>query len=315
MSNSRVVNEFSITKAVLCSTALLALTGAAVAIASPQGTSSQNDAVDYSNLPDTLSLDAVIRDFRAKNDEGGHPDFQAYTGSTTVGLVEMQLGPDRVPVVNDLRGWKITSEYKDSAGRKIMPASYSSELGDQEGAVTPGGTGNGLTSIEAFDQWYKDVPGVNASVVVPLTLTKIEGTNRYVFDSATDEPYDSIGGFFPINGDLYGNYGSTGKNFHFTTEVRTQFIFKRGTGQVFKFTGDDDVWVFVGDQLVIDIGGLHSKKEQNVSLDRFDWLEDGQKYSLDIFHAERRTTQSNFRIETTIELRSVELPPTAALYD
>ena len=31
--------------------------------------------------------------------------------------------------------------------------------------------------------------------------------------------------------------------------------------------------------------------------------------------AERHRTESNFRIETTIELRAVDLPPTAGLYD
>jgi hypothetical protein len=36
---------------------------------------------------------------------------------------------------------------------------------------------------------------------------------------------------------------------------------------------------------------------------------------LDFFFAERHRTQSNFRIETTLQLRNVELPPTAALYD
>lgn len=306
--------SMSITAVVLCAGALFGLTGAGVALASADGPSVAN-TIDHSNLPQTLRLDAVIRDFKAKNDEGGHPDFQAYTGTTTVGLVQSELGPNRVPVVNDLRGWKIVNEYKDAENRKIMPASYNADLGDYEGSLEPGGNGNGLTSVEAFNQWYKDVPGVNVSTVIPLTLNKIEGTNRYVFDSATDEPYKSLGGFWPINGELYGNYASTGKNFHFTTEVRTQFTYKRGTGQVFKFTGDDDVWVFIGGKLVIDIGGLHAKKDQSLSLDRLDWLEDGNKYTLDIFHAERRTTQSNFRIETTIELRAVDLPPTAGLYD
>lgn len=292
----------------------LTLTSAVIAVAG-LGSTVSGSTDPHGDLPNSLALDAVIRDFKPKGTNGGHNDFQAYTGSTVVGLVAAELGPDRVPVVADLRGQQIGTEFKDATGREIMPASYNESLGDRMGALLPGGTGNGLTSAAEFDQWYKDTAGVNASKVVPLTLNRIPDTNRYVFDSATDQPYSSIGGFFPVDGELYGNYSSTGHNFHFTTEVRTQFIYKHGTGQVFQFTGDDDVWVFIGDKLVIDLGGLHSKKRQYLDLDRLDWLQDGQKYTLDIFHAERRTTQSNFRIETTIELRSVELPPTASLYD
>lgn len=267
------------------------------------------------NLPASLKLDAVIRDFKAHNEPGGHPDFQRYSGSTTIGLVKQYLGEDRVPVVNDLRGLKITSEFKDGQGRNINPILFNPELGDRQGAVTPGSSSNGLTSESDFAKWYKDVPGVNVSASVELTLERVPGTNKYVFDSASHEPYKSIGGFFPINDKLFGNYASTGKNFHFTTEVRTSFIYERDSGQSFKFTGDDDVWVFIDDRLVIDLGGLHSRKEQYLDLDRLDWLQDGRTYTLDIFHAERRTTQSNFRIETTLQLRAVELPPTAALFD
>lgn len=272
-------------------------------------------AVAQDNLPDTLRLNAVIRDFRAHGESGGHPDFQRYSGTTTVGLVADRLGEDRRPVAYDLRGQTIGTEFRDAQGRNIMPSLYSQERGDQLGTLTTGGTGNGLTSADSFSEWYRDVPGVNLTTSVPLTLVRQPGTNRYVFDSASHEPYKSIGGFFPINNDLYGNFGSSGHNFHFTTEVRTQFIYNHGTGQAFTFTGDDDVWVFIDGRLVIDLGGLHSKKSQFIDLDRLDWLEDGRQYTLDVFHAERRTTQSNFRIETTIALRAVSLPPISALYD
>lgn len=273
----------------------------------------------YGNLPSSMELSATIRDFKAKEQTGGHKDFQAYSGSTTVGLVSAELGSDGKPVPASLRGQKISTEYKDKTGKKINPALYNKDLGDVKGSLVTGDSNNGMYSYDSFNQWYRDVAGVNVSKAVPLTLNRIVNTNRYVFDSAADEPYKSRGGFFPINGELYGNYAnnSAGKmsNFHFTTEIDTQFIYEKGKGSVFTFTGDDDVWVFIGGKMVIDLGGLHSKNDQTINLDRLTWLQDGQMYQLKVFHAERRTTQSNFRIETTLKLRTVEVPSVSGLYD
>ena len=229
--------------------------------------------------------------------------------------VSSQDLPDEIVLAASLRGQEIRAEYRDAEGRPINPALFDAQAGDVMGELRTGGSGNGLFSEESFSQWYRDIMGVNASTVIPLTLRRQGDSNRYIFDSATDDPYVSIGGFFPIDGELYGDYASTGHNFHFTTEIRTQFVYRAQDEQVFKFTGDDDVWVFIDGRLVIDLGGLHSKKEQFLDLSRLDWLEDGRTYELSIFHAERRTTQSNFRIETTLNLRRVELPPTSALYD
>ncbi|MCA3005347.1 MAG: fibro-slime family protein, partial [Phycisphaerales bacterium] len=56
-------------------------------------------------------------------------------------------------------------------------------------------------------------------------------------------------------------------------------------------------------------------KSQTIDLDRLPWLTDGQTYELRVFHAERRTTQSNFRMETTLRLRAADLPADTALAD
>ncbi len=281
--------------------------------ADDDGNDEANTGAD-DNLPATRVLECTIRDFRPAQWSGGHPDFESFGGTTTVGLVAEFLNEDGNPVSSgDLRGMKIQAEYLDSQGRNINPAMYDPSLGDVEGVLVPGPSSNGLTSAERFDQWYRDVPGVNLSKNIELTLTLIPGTNRYVFDSSIDVEHGTHG-FFPINGELYGDFRD-GRNYHFTTEINTIFTYQRNTGQVFKFTGDDDVWVYIDGRLVVDLGGLHPKREQFLDLDRLDWLTDGRTYTLDIFHAERRYSGSNFRIETSIPMRNVEMPPTAALYD
>jgi fibro-slime domain-containing protein len=57
---------------------------------------------------------------------------------------------------------------------------------------------------------------------------------------------------------------------------------------------------------VINIGGIHSILSKEVSLPAVAaelGLVVGQEYPLDFFQAERHVTQSNLRIDTTLELK------------
>jgi fibro-slime domain-containing protein len=101
------------------------------------------------------------------------------------------------------------------------------------------------------------------------------------------------------------------RNFHFTLELETAFVYRTGTAQLFAFRGDDDVWAFIDGRLVIDIGGMHSSTSQVVHLDRLG-LVDGTSYPLKLFFAERRRNGSNFRVASNFPLASPLLPAPAS---
>ena len=70
------------------------------------------------------------------------------------------------------------------------------------------------------------------------------------------------------------------------------------------FTGDDDVFVFVNGKLALDLGGVHGPEAGTVDFDAQAGdlgITTGNVYTLDVFHAERHTSMSNFRIETSID--------------
>ena len=55
-------------------------------------------------------------------------------------------------------------------------------------------------------------------------------------------------------------------NYHFTFEIHAEFTYEGG--EVFTFTGDDDLFTFINDKLAIDLGGVHGPQSDTIDLDQ-----------------------------------------------
>jgi fibro-slime domain-containing protein len=190
----------------------------------------------------------------ARDFKDDHPDMEKSI-ATVRGLVKPDLGPDDKPV------------------------------------YAPPGPTTVTAGQASFDQWYRDVPGVNMRLEIPLPLT-MAGPGLFVFSDSN---------FFPLDNQGFGNQGRN-HNFHFTTEIHATFRYRGG--ERFTFTGDDDVFIFVNKKLALDLGGVHLPQSATIDFDAQAaqlGITKGNVYAFDAFHAERHTVMSNFRMETSIE--------------
>jgi fibro-slime domain-containing protein len=258
---------------------------------------------DTTHTPSTtLAIPILYRDFMyegtpATTDHpAGHPDFEnpAFTPSTAAavtGLVASQLGADGKPV------------FASTQGSGAHPF---------------------ITSADTFASWYHDDP-LNQVVPLTLTLNQQAGTNTSFF------PLNGLGwqtatycaGATPTTTDCQSNvltpntnntppwcsqwadqcttYGTavySGNNFSFTSELRYPFTYQGG--EVFSFTGDDDVWAFINGTLAVDLGGIHQAITNNITLNAAGaatyGLTAGGMYEIALFQAERHVSQSNYKL-------------------
>ena len=180
------------------------------------------------------------------------------------------------------------------------------ELNEQHEPVAVGGflTSNRGVKADNFKRWFTAVDGKSASYPGTIPLTYQQEMAEFSFSKQDFYPLDEAKF---SDGDLVN---ADGHNHLFTMNFAIPFTVLADGRESFVITADDDTFVFVGDRLVLDMGGIH-----DASTGRFEIRENGEVYAtaigtdlaytgvtvkngsselIRIFHADRDAKNSEF---------------------
>jgi len=213
------------------------------------------------------------------------------SGSPMRGMVETQLGANGVPV--PAADFPENCRITEHLASWFLPESLAVDA-----------AGNTLTNMTCRDLYISmDSAGFWLAEISKDAISKGNEANKGGMFLLDDFKYLDEAGTIPnpYYDQQRGGKDNSNHNFGFTMKVQATFEYI--PGQYFDFLGDDDVWVFINNRLVVDIGGQHAQVAGAVDLDTLG-LTPGETYPFHIFYAERHTSSSNFRMHTSIDLKT-----------
>lgn len=214
--------------------------------------------------------------------------------------------------VDDITNKKMTQDqYKAASKQAVNYNGYNKEGGD--GTIS-------LIDVDEKDYFYYSANEGTYTTLYPfLPVVDAEG----VYAGQTDSYYFAEDGKRSYT-EQYGTYYN--RNYNYVLASNGEFVYHEEDNLFFEFEGDDDVYLFINGQLVLDLGGGHSVSSSALNVnDYVTWarkvletpdkysdaeiarakaldLENGEIVSFDFYYMERHGYGANMRIVTNMHI-------------
>lgn len=172
-------------------------------------------------------------------------------------------------------------------------------IGSLETFIHPANKKDGtITSIFTNSFWPMDDASGRTD---PLFRTYDNTTSDYFYQGFASKDgnkgeWENESTTFPLSDDDVNHNSYFGMHYAVTFELTSDYV---GPLEYY-FFGDDDMWVFLDDQLVCDIGGVHSSVGEYVDL--WDYIQKGDAgtHTLSFFYTERGASGSTCYMNFTL---------------
>lgn len=200
-------------------------------------------------------------------------------------------------------GWHDCGYYN----KRLEQGLVASELNEKYLPIAKGGKLTSNRGLTDMSRWFSEVEGKSKSYIGVIKLD-------YDSDRATFKFYKNE--FYPLDKVEFGNdeeVNDDGHNHLFTMNFSVPFTVLLSGNESFTITADDDTFVYVGNELAVDMGGIHDVMTGSLVI-----KETGEIYSavngtdlaysgikvnngegsvVRIFHADRNEENSVFKVE------------------